>query len=468
MNNNPLDNLFELIPESDIYAYCKKLAYKDEHVANALLKHFKKELPSAEVVPDRQKLEKEIDHCFDHVYPSHGSYYDNGFDEVDWEKVGKDLDREVSKLHQLNGLGHETLVAELVLYTLKKIDLNFEDYLFDEYDFDFDDLHAEELRDLLIDALDSGKLSKEVQLAVADGLDKLSHSLAFDHIDFESIVQDIREELLTDDERIGILRRKFEEADKGYEQHSAARRLWDYLLELDRKNEAVTFYQQHKETSDLRDRYVDLLEKGGNYKEALLELDDGIAHDREKHGSCSRWENEKLRIYEKMNDQENIIKQARKLFLEDYSPKEYYSYLKKAVDEGIWPDYLRKLIKKKKFPTGYNKGLAEIYHAEGWTDELFQYLKSQTYEIFQPFCQYVKVFNESQRAELLLCVEQHFRNRLTYTLPRKEYHELTSDLIKLRKTCSLGAKTAQKLVNEFRAAFQKRPALIEELKRFGE
>lgn len=467
MNTNSLDNLFELISEAEIYSYCKSLAYKDKHVANALLKHFKKKLPSAEVVPDKKEMEKEIDHCFDHVYPSHGSYYDGGFEEVDWEKVGKDLNRVVSKLQQLNSLGHETLVAELALYILQEVDRNFEDYLFDDYDFDYDDLHAEELRDLLIDALDSGKISKEVQLAVADGLDKLNHSLAFDHIDFETIVQDIREELLTDGERIGILRRKFEEAHNDYERHREARNLWDYLLELDRRDEAVAFYQQHKEITDLRNRYVDLLEKEANYKEALQVLDEGIAHERQKYGANLRWEGDKLRIYEKIGEPKSIIKQAEKLFLEGYSPKEYYTHLKKVVDPGKWPDYLRKLIKKKKFGIGFNSDLAEIYHAEGWTDELFHYLKSHPHGIFHPFCQYVKVFDDSQRAELLFLVEQDFRNRLNYSLPRKEYHELTSDLITLRKTCSLGTKSAQKLVDEFRAAFQKRPALIDELKRFG-
>ncbi len=466
MKDNPLDNLFELIPESDIYAFCKKLAYQDEKVGNALLKHFKKKLPSAEVVPDRKGLEKEIDKCFNHTYPSRGSYYDDGYEEVDWERVGKDLKRLVSKLHQLKDLGHKTLVAELAMYTLQEIDRNFEDYLFDDYDFDFDDLHAEELRDLLIDTLNSGKISKEVQLAVADGLDKLSHSLAFDHIDFNSIVQDIREELLTDDERIGILRRKFEEAFRDYEKHSAARHLWDYLMELGRRDEAVAFYQQHKEITDLRDRYVELLEKESNYKEALQALDEGIALERQKYGGSLRWENDKLRIYEKVGDQKNIVKQAEKLFLEGYSPKEYYTHLKKAVDPDKWPDYLRKLIKKRSFGIGFNSDLAEIYHKEGWIEELFQYLKKLEYGIFQPFCQYVKLFDDSQRAELLLLVEQDFRRGLTYTRPRKEYHELTSELITLRKTCSLGAKSAQKLVDEFRAAYQKRPALIEELRRF--
>ena len=466
MKDNSLDNLFELIPETDIYSYCKKLAYQDEHVAEALLKHFKKKLPSPEVVPNQKELEKEIDRCFNHVFPSHRNYYDSGFEELDWEKVGKDLKRVIFKLQQLGDLGHETLIAELVVYALQKIDDNFEDYLFDDYDFDFDDLHAEELTGLLVTTLGSGKLSKEEQLGIANSLDKLSRSLAFDHVDFEVIVQDIRNRLLTDDERIGIFRRKFEQAREEYEQHRTAEDLWNYLLELGRRDEAVAVYQQHTDFIGLRNRYVALLEKEGRFKDALQVLNEGIAGERHVYGYKARWEADKLRIYEKMNDRPNIIKQGEKLFLESYSPKEYYSHLKKVVDPDKWSDYLRKLIKKKKFGSGYSHDLAEIYCAEGWTDELFQYLKSQPYGIFKSFCEYVKLFDGSQQTELLLRVELHFRNQLRNTLPRKEYHELTSDLITLRKTNALSAKTARKLVDEFRAAYQKRPALIDELKRF--
>lgn len=468
MKDNSLDNLFELIPETDIFAYCKKLAYQDEHVAEALLKHFKKKLPSPEIVPNQKELEKEIDRCFNHVFPSYGNYYDSGFEELNWEKVGKDLKRVVFKLQQLGDLGHVTLVAELVVYALQKIDDNFEDYLFDDYDFDFDDLHAEELTALLVTTLGSGKLSMEEQLGIANSLDKLSRSLAFDHIDFEVIVQDIRNRLLTDDERIDILRRKFEQAREEYEQHRTAEDLWDYLLELGRRDEAVTVYQQHTDFIGLRDRYVNLLEKEGRFKDALQVLTEGIAGERHVYGYKARWEADKLRIYEKMNDRPNIIKQAEKLFLQSYSPKEYYSHLKKVVDPDEWSDYLRKLIKKKKFGPGYDSDLAEIYCAEGWTEELFQYLKGQPYGIFKSYCQYVKQFNGSQQAELLLRVELHFRNQLRNTLPRKEYHELTSNLITLRKVNALSAKTARKLVDEFRAAYQKRPALIDELRRFGE
>ena len=467
MKNDQLDNLFKLIPETDIYACCKKLAYQDENIANALLKHFKKDLPSPEVIPNQKKLEREIDNCFKHLIDSHGGYYDSGFDVMDWEAVGKDLDRVVSKLDQLCEMGHGKIVAELVLYTLQQIDDNFEDYLYDEYDFDFGDLHAEELMNILCKAIGSGTVPDRTQLDIAEGLDALDESLAFDHVDFDDIVHDIRERLLTDDERIGILKEKFEQENEGYRKERAAVMLWDYLIALGRRDEAISFYRKHNKIVQLRDSYVQLLEDEGELQEAIRVIDEGIALEQPRYGLNKGWEEDKLRIYEKMKDRAKIISQAEKLFVYGHPVKEYYRHLKKAYDPDKWAGYLRELIGKKEFGMGFNRDLAEIYRAEGWTEDLFQYLKKLTYGFFDPFCQYAKLFSEEQQAELLVKIENYFRNRLANTMPRKEYHDLTDDLISLRKTCPLGAGTAQKLVNGFRAAYQKRPALIDELKRFG-
>lgn len=462
---NNLDNLFEIISEEEFFTFAKKYAYQNENFGNALLKQFKAKLPSKDTLPDKEEISREIDNCFRHYVRTSYNRYEPDFNELDWDKVGKDIARVVKRLQLLLNGGYGEMAAELAVELLEEIDYEFEEYLLDDYDFDYGNFHAEELADIIANAIGIGRVSKESQLNIAESLAKLEDALAFDNIDFKHIVTAIRNELLTDDERIAIRRNAFENATEGYKKESAAKELWDYLLELDREAEAVAFYQQHKQIDGLRTRYVRWLDSKGEWKESLKVLDEGLAR-QDKYYGYPQWEQYKLDLYEKLNDRPNMIKQARKLFKKSRFSLEYYRKLKKWEDEESWDKTLKALLNTKEPSWGHNDNLSQIYVSEKWYEDLFLQLKNERDRTLSPFCKYARYFDAKQQEALLADIEKDFESRLGSTRPRKEYYALTSDLIALKKSCPLGAKTAQRIVAGCRNRYQKRPALIDELNRF--
>lgn len=464
--NNNLDDLFEIVSEQEIYAFVKKYAYRHEDFGAVLLKHFEAKLPSKGNKPDKKELEREIDRCFRHVVRiSYNRYYDDGFEELDWSKVGKDIARVVKRLQLLLNSGYEEMAAELSVILLERIDQEFEEYLLDDYDFDYDNFHAEELLDIIAQAIDSDRISKESQLEIADSLSGLEEALEFDYVDFGHIVETVRDKLLSDDERIAIRREAFENASEGYKKRKAAEDLWHYLLDLNREDEAIAFYQQNKQIDDLRTCYVKWLSAKGEWRAALKVLDEGLAHQDKLYGH-PQWEQYKLDLYEKLNDRPNMIKQARKLFVRNQFSLEYYRKLKKWSEKDQWEEFLRKTIKSTEPSWGHNDNLSQIYVAEGWYEDLFLQMKNARGRVLSPFCKYVRYLDDKQSAILLEAIEKDFKGRFESTRPRKEYYELTSDLLALKESCPLGAETARRIVADCRSLYQKRPAMIDELRRF--
>jgi len=465
--NRELDNLFEIVSEEEIYTFAKKYAYQNESFGNALLKQFAAKLPSTEIAPNKEEFLKEIDCCFTHVVivPYNRYYNEPGFEELDWEEVGKDIARVVKRLELLLDAGHEELAAELSVILLQKIDAEFEDYLFDDYDFNSDNFHAEETLSIIERAISSGRMSKNSQLAVADALSDMDGALAFDHIDFKEIVNAVRNSLLTDDERIAIRKMAFENATEEYIKESVAEELWDYLMQLHREEEAVSLFQKNKKINRLRTRYVKWLDAKGEWKEALNVLNEGLAQ-QEGWGRNRSWEEYKLALYEKLADHSNMIKQAQKLFLDTNFSLDYYRKLKKWVEKEQWEMTLRAMLKKHNTLWGHHDNLSQIYVSEGWYEDLFLQLKSEHGNTLAPFCKYARYFDEKQQTELLSLIEKDYLGRFVSSRPRKEYHELTSDLIALKKSCPLGKQTATHIVEKCRNMYPNRPAMLDELKRF--
>ena len=465
-----LDDLFKIVDEHQIYKFAKSYAYANEEFAKQLKTQFRKQLPTVDNTPSKTELMKALEHCFAHEAggSSWWRYDDWEPDFQDWNAVSRDLQRFIRQLQMLVESGHESLALDVSLALLERAGKEYDaEWDYGNEDLDDTDLHTDETLDILRTALASGKIPDKHQLEICEKLERLARMEAYDSGDFRNIVENIREKLLTDDERIAIRRREFDEADRDYARESAAVELWDYLMRLGRENEAVRFYKEYSELHQLRTRYAEWLIAQGKLEAAVLVLSDGIVLARELPGVQMEWERRLLEIFEQMNDRPRIIKQIRRLFLKDRDTMHYYHKMKALFAPDEWPSELRELLGKKNFGQSATSPLAEIYEEEKWFDDLFLLLNSAQSDLLSALSRYAKHFDESRQQTLVARLEPVLRAMAKNLMGREHYKELTQQLKTLAKSCPPGKALAVKLVSDFRMKYKNRPAMLDELSKFN-
>ncbi len=469
-----LDALFDIVDEERIFEFCKNYAYRNSSFAEALKKHFKKELPSPEKKMTMTTFRTMIDRSFDHEYdgPSwRGSYYYEP-DYLDWSAVGRDLMRVINLAETLIPKGQAQLAIDVALLMLEKVAENYSnDYCYEREDFDFEDMHTEEILDLIRSAFNSGQIPNLRKLETADKLEMIEKSEAYDYesYGFGALVDTVREELLTDDERIAIRRRAFDSAESDYSKEDAARELWDYLLSLNREDEAVAFYKANSKIDKLRDKYVQLLEGQGRLEEVVKVLNEGIVLAKTKgyDGTVLKWERDKLEIIEKLDDKERIVNQLKKLFVEDNNYVSYYKKLKTLVEPANWEQFLRELIREIGFECySATCQLTEIYAMEEWYDDLFDALMHAKVNLIDALKLYAHLFDSEHQQQLVLRLEPGFRRSADSNMGRDKYQQLVRNLQELRSTCTPGKQLADKLISDFRLKYKNRPAMQQEMAKY--
>jgi len=480
-------DLFSIVDEHRIYEFSKQYAFTNKAFADALRKHFAKELPSPTKKMTLNEIKKMVDKCFTHEYGkarSYDSYRDYDPEFQDWEAIGKDLTKVIRQLDLLVENAQASLAIDGALYLIKEVCNQFEnDYGYEREDIDYDDLHLEDAIDTIRTAFEQEDITTQQKLSTVTQLEKLSHSEAFDYDSFgvHELIEDTRDLLLTDDERISLREEAFKHAVGDYDNERKAVELWDYLLSLNRQQQAIDFYLHHKDLHDLRTCYVKFLIDQNNLKEALATLDEGLcisACDKSTRTSsvpCDKsqvppsgvtlsWQRTKLDIFEKLNDKDSIIRQLQFLFIEDNNPMEYYRHLKKIISSEEWPTFLTNLLQKRDFGLTADNTLAEIFALEHWYDRLFTHLMKADYRLLSALEQYAKHFDNDQQTQLVQRLEKELKQAMARPHTRNEYKEYTTKLITLRDTCPPGRTLADSLVTYCRQTYRNRPAMLDELK----
>ena len=464
-----LDSLFEIVDEHKIYEFAKYYAYADEKFAEQLKKKFQRQLPSAKKAPTKVEMLKAIDRCFGHEMnrPSFDRYHSWEPDWLDWESVGKDLKRVIRQTQILVETGHAKLALDVILVMLERVGEEYQqEWDYGREDMDCDDLHIDEMTEIIRMVFASGEIPKEQQLKVCDKLEHMERMDAFEDADFYTIIEETREALLTVDERIISFKCHFEKAVSDYAKESAAEELWDYLIAHNRNAEAVTFYRNNKGLHRLRTKYIDWLIENNELSEALLVLEEGIRQVADLPGLQLQWEERKLEIYEKMGDKDKIVSQIKKLFLTSRDTMKYYKKLRQLIKSKEWPDELRKLLGKKDFGRSAISHLAEIYASEKWYEELFNLMREAEYDLLSGLERYAKHFDAEQQQTLVARLEPELRRVAEHQMGRDKYKELVARLKRLQKCCPAGKQLAGQLVSDFRVKYKNRPAMIDELSKY--
>ena len=468
-NDKTIDNLFEQIDEHEIFLFAKAYANVNETFAEKLKKRFKKQLPSKDNLPSKAELTKEIAKCFSHYHknPSYNRYQSWEPNLLDWNLVGRDIQRINRQLEILVENESAELAVDMAILLLDRGGECYDQEWEYEVEVDYEDLHADDTFNLIRSVFENDKIGTPKKLDICEKLEELAHCSAFDDIDISGFIDETRNVLLSDDDRIALRREKYEKANGDYARESAARDLWDYLIQLGRENEAVAFFEKNRELSNLREKYIDWLVDHRRLSDALKVIDEGLTIHKQYDGIIYNLECRKLALLEQMDDIPSIIKQTTKLFLEhNSSTMTYYHKLKKLISPEVWPNELRALIKKQDFGESAISYLAEIYNEEKWYADLFQLQKESRTDLLSGISRYARNFTPEQQHALVHRLEPVFRDMARNPSPRKYYRELADKLTKLRMSCPPGAELVKRLVAEFRIKYRNRPAMIDELKKF--
>lgn len=416
-----------------------------------------------------------MDACFRHLLktPRWERNWNYEPDYLDWEKVGKDLRRVIKRAETYIEASNPDTAINTALYILKVVDRQFEEeFLGEREDWMPDDLCIEECITLVKVAFESPLVPKERKLVVCDELEGYEHSEFIDYVSdsgLKNLIKTTRETLLTEEEQLDILKRKFKKESSSWNKEEFACEIWNRLKNSGKIDDAVAFFNENKDIDKLRRKYFNLLISEGKTQQAIDVIDEGIqiARKRYHHATVSDWMLCKVSLYESMNDTKNVLAVYRELFREsnDSDTIKYYRKIKGLVPEAKWQKYRDELLKVRNFGKNANNVLAEIYVEEQLLDRLYEHLLHSNYALLSALESYAKYLSEEQQQILVARLEKELCGEFSFNTTRKDYQNLAGRLSRLKKTCPAGKAMAEKVINYHLTKYRNRPALREELQK---
>ena len=195
-------------------------------------------------------------------------------------------------------------------------------------------------------------------------------------------------------------------------------------------------------------------------------IDEGIKIAKEKghSGTVSDWKDEKLNIYQKTGDIQNVINSAEDLFEHGRESMKYFHILKKTIPVGNWIDYLQNTLLPKLKDSSWSSVLDKIYIEEKQWDNLMDWAeKNCSIEGFNSIENY-KSYLKSDYSERIL---QFYRSKIVVYAERymgRDNYKKVASVLKEMKTYKGGKELVETLLADFRQKYAKRPAMMQELR----
>lgn len=292
------------------------------------------------------------------------------------------------------------------------------------------------------------------------GLGDVLWSILVDLPDFEQVVGEIEKQV---DTQISDLKRK-----------SAGE--WDLfdwmnkkekLLELtDRKDEISVFLKGFIYIPRIREKLVQEEINAGRYQKAKVLLREAIQAEMEKPngGFALRWQKHLLDIAQLEKDNDILRVLAEQLFWGSANDFKYYDLLKSTYNPAEWSKKVAKIIEEIQNPTGRIGAsqvarLATVFVKEKLHDRLLRLLQNNSghYNIIAKFSfPLIEKFPEEVLALYKTAIEVFAKNHLG----RSSYLYLVEMLQALDKLPG-GKALRNRLVNDFRETYYRRPAMME-------
>jgi hypothetical protein len=204
------------------------------------------------------------------------------------------------------------------------------------------------------------------------------------------------------------------------------------------------------------------LEQGKYAAARDLALEGMKRYEQRYPGLVHQYQNWLLEIARKEDDPAAVIQIAEKLLLESFEFDEYYDVLKKYVPAAEWPTAVQKIIALVTNQAGqwqHAPLLARIYKRESMWPELLEVARSDAGLIEEYRTDLHRHFPDA------MCdiYEQLARRGLQHTTGRDQYRKMAG---LLQRMIDLGQPDrVGELIEELKAAYANRRAMIEELNR---
>lgn len=416
---------------------------------------------------------KEIQKIFESSYQSKKSRYHNRYDDFDrdWETVFSQLDTLLEKADFFLKLESLDNTIAIALQTLRSIGENYDDELL------YDDISAsdycEQAGDLILKVVQHPKTTQQQKTGILQELcqiARISIYRDYDLYDVDDLMMQINISIQSADKALELIDKLLEERKDSYDLYQLVLRKVDLLLGQKEQEKADDTIRQYLYLSEIREMEVEKLMEREQYVEAIRLLDEGIVlSKKEKYdGTTGKWLKLKLKIFERTNRTSEVIDTCRLLFISGREQLEYYHKLKTLIPKEQWKIFLDGMMKEVPF-NGYfsfdGNVEAEIYVEEKENERLFHLLSSAGFGQLEALMQYAHHLKNSHSEQLIgmyisLLVDYAERN-----IGRKYYEHIAQALLCMQKLNG-GKAAVKQLVEEFRTIYKRRPAMMEELRRF--
>lgn len=465
-----IQQCLSFIKPQELSRFICEYASTNQEFKTALLNRLvAKELPKT---PKDKDYRKEIQKIFESSYQSKKSRYHNRYDDFDrdWETVFSQLDTFLEKADFFLKLESLDNTIAIALQTLRSIGENYDDELLYDDDISASD-YCEQAGDLILKVVQHPKTTQQQKTGILQELCQIARiSIYHDIYDVDDLMMQINLSIQPADKALELIDKLLEERKDSYDLYQLVLRKVDLLLGQKEQEKADNTIRQYLYLSEIREMEVEKLMEREQYDEAVRLLDEGIVlSKKEKYDrTTGKWLKLKLKIFERTNRTSEVIDTCRLLFISGREQLEYYHKLKTLIPKEQWKVFLDGMMKEVPF-NGYfsfdGNVEAEIYVEEKENERLFHLLSSAEFGQLEALMRYAHHLKNSHSEQLIdmyisLLVDYAERN-----IGRKYYEHIAQALLCMQKLNG-GKAAVKQLVEDFRTIYKRRPAMMEELRRF--
>ena len=240
---------------------------------------------------------------------------------------------------------------------------------------------------------------------------------------------------------------------------------FEVLRKTKGEQEAEKFLEQNISNPIFRRYFIAASLSKKKFSQAIEAAQAGINQDMQKKpGLAKEWYDWLLKIAQAQNDKEQIVKNARFLYIDNFrNEQDYYQVLKDNVDADKWLAFLEDLISDiknhKRYPDIYL--LTNIFIKEKWWDRLLDLVRQNP--SFRYIEEFEKYLSPNYSLELISLYRDAIIKYMKDSVGRNHYQTVCKYL---RRMIKLGGRlTADKIISDLRTQYPQRKALMEELNR---
>ena len=466
MNKAKLDQVFNLNNSDEVFSFMKDYAYKNQDLSDELILHF---LPDD---IDLDSLRAEVRNIIFSVDEREHGWGPS----LNWYQIDVQLGRMMEKARYYDREGEfdaaASIASEVILFVGKHYsnDCVYECESYDGYDFE-----TRNAADMLISLIESKVLDINTIMRISSDIDKASGTTSFhdggyglaDLSELQSVLDGVFDSF---DEHLASLDERIDNAGRAvdYRNRWLFRKV-AYLNYKEKYDAAQKTIDDNFFVPELSKMRIDTQIFHGQIEEAIESLDRAIActEDSSYVHSCHK---RKMELLETTGDTPRLAEELEYLILNSYSSEyDYYLQLKHVLEQlpANSPNRLHtiieKLVNQRRFHN--QRDTARICAEENMIPQLAECLSwNNDYndECYMVLAEYGKLLDSPTRRKI---VEGHIDNIRTKAIPTdsRRYCYIVSNMKALRDSCSEGQAAVNKLIEEFRTQYCRRPSMMREL-----